>query len=117
MSDLPENVYDRVERLCDQWERVAAEPGVSRCPPLPPDARHLLRQLARRIVLDAAGLCDLRARPEDKSMSVRNEATKCGSAVRHFLLCRDGEHVCYHCDGAGCRHCRMAGVVRYPGEG
>ncbi len=103
MSDeLPENVYDRAERLCEQWERTAS---------LPPDARHLLRKLVRGVVLDAARLCDLRAKPEEKPEVVRSEAIKCASSVRHGLLCRAGERCCYHCDGAGCRSCGMRGVV------
>jgi hypothetical protein len=101
---LPENVFDRVGRLCDQWERQAG--------PLPPDARHLLCRMARAIVLDAAGVCDLRAAPEAKPFWQRNEASKCGYAVRHYLLCRDGESVCLHCEGAGCRRCLHRGVRR-----
>lgn len=98
------NVFDRVERLCDQWERNAG--------PLPPDARHLLRKMVRRVVLDAARLCDLRGQPGDKNMSLRNEARKCADAVRFFLLAGENETVCIPCDGEGCRHCSQSGIRR-----
>lgn len=98
------NVFEEVTRLCDQWERQSG--------PLPPDARHQLCQLVRRIVLKAARCCARRAEPEDKSMSTRNEARKCASAVRHYLLCKEGESVCLHCDGEGCPYCHMKGVRR-----
>jgi hypothetical protein len=97
------NVFARVELLCDQWELTA-------CRALPPDARHLLRKLARRIALDAGRLCDLRAEPEAKSMAVRSEARKCAASVRHYLLCGDRETVCLHCDGEGCRKCNQSGI-------
>lgn len=101
---LPEeSVFVLAERLCDQWERTA---------PLPPDARHLLRELVRRVVLDAARLCDLRALPEGKPVGYRNEARKCGASVRHFLLCAEGENVCLRCDGEGCERCRHTGLYR-----
>jgi hypothetical protein len=104
----PETVFVRIERLCDQWGRNA--------PPLPADARHLLRKLAKEIVLEAAGLCDLRAQPEDKSMSVRNEARKCGDAIRFFLLCAEDETICLHCDGAGCPRCNHEGIRKQGGK-
>lgn len=100
MSDL--NALSRVDRLCDQWERNAG--------PLPPDARHLLRRLAKRIALDAAKVCEWRAQPEAKSMSLRNEARKCADAVRFFLLCDEGETVCLKCDGEGCERCGHRGI-------
>ena len=93
-------VFERVEKLCDQWERTAG--------PLPPDARHLLRKLARQIVLDAAALC--RGRSLGRPLGVKNEAIKCADTVTHFLLCRDGEAVCLKCDGAGCPACGHQGV-------
>ena len=54
--ELPENVFERVARLCDQWERQAG--------PLPPDARHLLAKMARAIVLDAAGVTAVRIKED-----------------------------------------------------
>jgi hypothetical protein len=105
-ADLPEDVFARADRLCGQWERNAG--------PLPPDARHLSKRLLRRVVLDAARVCERRAAIEAKPMSVRNEASKCASAVRHWLLCGENQQVCVPCDGEGCRRCRWAGVVDLP---
>jgi hypothetical protein len=94
---------ERAERLCGQWQRTA--------PPLPPDALHLLKRLAWRIVLDAALPCGARASVKARPMSVRNEATECGVAIRHHLLCAEGESVCLRCDGEGCPVCHQIGVV------
>lgn len=75
-----------------------------------PEALAHLRHFARRIVLEAAKVCEARAKPEDKSMVTRSEANKCAAAVRHFLLCKEGESVCLHCDGKGCRMCKSTGI-------
>jgi hypothetical protein len=47
------NVFDEVENLCSQWETTAGN--------LPPDARHLLKKLAKMIVLEAGRVCDAMA--------------------------------------------------------
>lgn len=94
------NAFDEVERLCSQWERTAKK--------LPPDARHLLRKLAKQIVLEAADVCDRRA--VGRPIPTGNEAKKCASSIRHFLLCKEGESICLHCDGAGCERCEQTGI-------
>ncbi len=96
------NVFARVDVLCDQWERC----GV----PVPLDTRHLLCKMVKRIVLDAAKVCDGRAKPEDKSWATRGEARKCADAVRFFLLAKEGESVCLRCDGEGCVWCGQKGI-------
>lgn len=98
------NVFNRVKRLCDNWE--------ANSPPLPPDARHLLRRMARAIVLDAAALCAARASQEGKPWSKRCEANTCAGVIRHFLLCEEGESVCPRCDCVGRVHCNHEGVKR-----
>ena len=95
------NVFDEVNRLCNQWERKAG--------PLPPDACHLLRKLVRTIVLQAAAVC--RGRSLGRAMVVAQEAKKCADQVAHELLCNEGERICYHCDGYGCPGCGQRGIV------
>jgi hypothetical protein len=69
-----------------------------------------LREFARSVVLDAAAVCEARAAPAEKPTAARHEARKCADAVRHFLLCREGESVCLYCDGKACRKCKGTGV-------
>lgn len=87
-------MFDLANAAADRLERGEVQP------------REALRRLAREVVLDAAALCDMRAAVPDRTMTVRNEATKCASAVRHWLLCREDERICYYCDGAGCTQCK-----------
>lgn len=96
------NAFVQINQLCDQWERTA--------PPLPPDARHLLHKVAKEIVLDCARVCDRRASVDERSISIRNEATKCGAQIRHALLCHPNESVCLYCDGDGCARCCHKGI-------
>lgn len=98
------NAFERIEILCNQWERTA--------PPLPTDARHLLTKLAKEIVLDCAAQCDNRGRPADKNIAIRQEAKKCADQIRWAMLCKDGESVCLHCDGKGCQTCEQTGIRR-----
>lgn len=93
-------VFARIEVLLGQWERAA---------PLPPYARHLLRKLARRIVLDAAAVCRARSL-SDRPQARKNEAVCCADQLTHALLCGEGQSVCLKCDGEGCRACAWAGV-------
>lgn len=100
----PFNVFDEVDRLCD-GSSAHAEGN------LPSWTAPLLKQLARRIVLEAASICDRRASIEERAMSIRNEGLKCGLAIRHFLLCHQGiEECCISCNGSGCRRCGRTGI-------
>lgn len=45
--------------------------------------------------------CERRAAPEDKSMSLRQEAKKCASAIEWYLLETDP---CPYCEGSGWHH-------------
>lgn len=100
--------FQRVDKLCDQWERTAG--------PLPPDARHLLRKLAKELVLDCAKQCDgradgrIRGDGAGRHMVVNGEARKCADQVRHNMLCGEGESVCISCDGEGCNRCNRIGI-------
>lgn len=105
MTAMSDTIEDRVDRLLSQWERNS--------PPVPPDARAILVTLLRHVVLDAAKACEMRGQPEEKPMHLRAEAVKCAAAVRHYLLCRDNEYVCIHCDGRRCEKCNQRGVVGY----
>lgn len=97
------NIFDEVNRLCDQWERTAGH--------LPPDARHLLTKLAREIVLHAAGVCKSRGSVEERTIGIRNEANKCAAGICHALLCHHGvEECCLNCDGGGCERCDQRGI-------
>ena len=91
-----DTAFEEVNRLCDQWERAA---------PLPPDARHLLHKLVKRLVMQAAQVCVDRANVGAFVMA-QSEARKCADSIRHHLLCGESEYVCYSCDGAGCGKCR-----------
>jgi len=101
-------VFDQVSQLCDQWERVS---------PLPMDARWLLAQLAKGVVLAAADQCELRASAAGKHIAVANEARKCAMQIRHNLLCDEGESVCIDCDGEGCERCALRGTKSIATEG
>lgn len=102
-------IFKMVNDLCDQWER-RAESGF--CPPLPSDGRHLITQLARQIVMDAASQCDKRANRDVSSYAKRHEAMKCGAQIRHNLLCEEGESICLRCDGTRCVYCAYEGIKR-----
>ena len=105
-DELHAVALEKIDRLCDQWEKNS--------PPLPPDARHLLLKVAKEIVLDCARICDQRASVTDRSVSVRNEATKCGAQIRHVMLCHPNESICLYCDGDGCDRCGHKGTKEHP---
>lgn len=73
-------------------------------------ASEVVESILKRVVFQAAEICERRAIPEDKGMSLRNEASKCADSIRHFLLCDDGENVCMWCDGTGVVNGRAGGV-------
>lgn len=102
-----------IDQTAGEAGQSAQDPDVERgawCDGVAIAVAEILEQFAKRLVILAAKQCNGRADVEDRAFAIRAEARKCADQIRHNLLCDDGEHICYSCDGDGCYKCQYEGI-------
>lgn len=69
---------------------------------------NLIMPYLKNLVLQCADKCEARA--DGKHIAIAQESRKCAAQIRHSMLCLEGESICLHCDGEGCKSCGRTGI-------